>query len=726
MNRRISSWLLGALLAALLAVPAYWLLFAQFMVYDDEGYVLWSLKNYVETGGLYTKVYSQYGPAFFALYDALHHLTGFTFTNENGRWITLFFWCGTALIAGAITARLTRSLVAQLATIALTFAALSAMSSEPIHPGGPLAFLSAIATWCGCDALIRKSDRRLAISAGAIGAIMLLIKVNVGVFLLIASGSWLILHARWREEIRRQLGSVVLLGCVISPLLLMRDRFPDPYFAAFALTFATGSAAVALLLRCHARADTSPRSLMTFASAAVTVAIVVGGVVLARGTSFADLIHGVAIAPFKQTAAYSLAPRFILPTALVGLAGLAMAAWLISRPVLPPRIIVAIASVRLIAVVAIAGIGIDATHQSVSRYLFYIGTVTAWLFAWPLQNERPSTATARLWLAWMFVWQTLHAFPVAGSQVAWGSLLGAPLLVIGAHEAILILFARAPARVRISILLVCVATLVPCLALARTAWVYKNTSAPLNLPGAERLALSPNITQALQAMSRNVILHGNLLFSHPGMFSFNLWTSHPTPTAANVTLWSTLLNEAQQKEIETRLAADPRAVVISQEFVLNHLITHGFAPQGELNRFLVQNFTPAFRVDTYVFWVRQGRVIAPVGTAFLDSAADGRSWEIELITDRDGRMAAWELWTNAAPQLIGRGKFDLARTTIEPINPDRTSMGPTHLLADGVLPGQLSRVRFRLPRIGLPSSDDLELRVLDADGRTLESVPFRR
>ena len=37
------------------------------MAYDDEGYVLVSLKNYSAHGGLYASVYSQYGPFFYLL-----------------------------------------------------------------------------------------------------------------------------------------------------------------------------------------------------------------------------------------------------------------------------------------------------------------------------------------------------------------------------------------------------------------------------------------------------------------------------------------------------------------------------------------------------------------------------------------------------------------------------------------------------------------------------------
>ena len=63
-----------ALAAAGLLVAAAGVMFSAFMFYDDEGYVLLSLRNFAEHGGLYRDVYSQYGPFPFVLYYLLHTL----------------------------------------------------------------------------------------------------------------------------------------------------------------------------------------------------------------------------------------------------------------------------------------------------------------------------------------------------------------------------------------------------------------------------------------------------------------------------------------------------------------------------------------------------------------------------------------------------------------------------------------------------------------------------
>ena len=101
-------WLPFGFLAAIVGVAAGTLLFSTFMIYDDEGYVLFSLKNFAESGGLYERVYSQYGPFFFVFNQALH-FAGLQFTNTDGRLLTFACWLGAAGLCAALVWRSTRS-----------------------------------------------------------------------------------------------------------------------------------------------------------------------------------------------------------------------------------------------------------------------------------------------------------------------------------------------------------------------------------------------------------------------------------------------------------------------------------------------------------------------------------------------------------------------------------------------------------------------------------------
>ena len=97
-------WLPLLLLAAVIGLAASSLLFSTFMIYDDEGYVLLSLKTFAEGGGLYERVYSQYGPFFF-LFNQLLHLAGLQFTNTDRQSLprlALFAGLGVSLLIGLV------------------------------------------------------------------------------------------------------------------------------------------------------------------------------------------------------------------------------------------------------------------------------------------------------------------------------------------------------------------------------------------------------------------------------------------------------------------------------------------------------------------------------------------------------------------------------------------------------------------------------------------------
>src|SRR3954466_10422897 len=116
------------LAAAALTVAAAGMMFSTFMLYDDEGYVLLTLRNFIGHGGLYRDVYSQYGPFPYVFYSVLH-LFGVPITHLAGRLVTLSAWFGTALCATALVWRTTRDLALSLAILAGTFVYLWIMVS---------------------------------------------------------------------------------------------------------------------------------------------------------------------------------------------------------------------------------------------------------------------------------------------------------------------------------------------------------------------------------------------------------------------------------------------------------------------------------------------------------------------------------------------------------------------------------------------------------------------
>ena len=150
--------------------------------------------------------------------------------------------------------------------------------------------------------------------------------------------------------------------------------------------------------------------------------------------------------------------------------------------------------------------------------------------------------------------------------------------------------------------------------------------------GAEALRLEPALATELRVLSVNATAHCDLLFSLPGMFSFNLWTSLPSPTAANVTHWFNLLSPAQQSAVIAQLAAHPRAGLIVERDVLGLITGAGIPVGGPLRDYLYAAFAPAFAAGSHEFWVRRDRSVAP--RPDLGTAPQGRPFFLPISQPR--------------------------------------------------------------------------------------------
>src|SRR3954451_18110599 len=120
--RAVAPWLP----VVLVGVPAaYFQMFTSFARYDDEGYLLVSLSEFVKHGGhLYDQVFSQYGPFYYLFFGGLFRLTGHEVTNDSGRIIVVVIWVATATIYGVAAYRLTARLLVGIAAQLVAFATL--------------------------------------------------------------------------------------------------------------------------------------------------------------------------------------------------------------------------------------------------------------------------------------------------------------------------------------------------------------------------------------------------------------------------------------------------------------------------------------------------------------------------------------------------------------------------------------------------------------------------
>jgi len=733
--RKASPILLCGLIAGLLVWAGAIQLFHRFMIYDDEGYVLISLKNFSLHGSLYDQVYSQYGPAFYLIYDALHRLLGFAWTNTSGRWITLFNWTGTVVSCSLLVRRAGGSWPLVLCVLAESFSFLWIMASEPMHPGSTITLIVAATAWLGWEMLRAGRINAFAVVIAAMGAVLALIKINVGVFLGLSAIFWLVLSMPGERRLRRDV-PLIVLGCVL-PLALMRTRIHDAWaqiFAVFAILSISGA-----VLAAASAARLQPAGLRAWrwlAGTGLAVTALTACLMLPRGTSVAQLWQGVVVGPFRHPGAYAFSPPWLPGTMWLAAAMVGLLLFARRRPD-DRRLTHFIAWLKIAAafVYVYSALQYMDTRQGIQGLCY--GVPLAGLFAWPLDRKNPANEPAdqaRGWLAILLVFQSLHAYPVAGSQLNWGTFLWVPLMALGFEDALRMVrqtFAPAIAAwtrvAAIMVLSLLAVQFTMRFLFVSLSVLASNDNGAIAQPGAEQIYMPAAYSCSVRILSENARVHGDVLFSLPGAYSFNLWTDVETPTLANVTHWFSLLSDDQQQAIIQRLDKADRPVFIVQHTVLADVVQSGVHPKGPLMDYLLASFHRAFAIESYSFWVRNGRSIAPVSTGTLTPAPGDNPNRFQLALTMAPQVG----------QIANMSLFSLKDVDSQPISldPTQTEVTLTPLRLDGTAAGapqpgswpwsidQLSLVTlaFTAPS-PLPPADTIEAILLDAEGNNVASA----
>lgn len=601
-----------------------WLLFTTFMVYDDEGYVLISLKAFAEGGSrLYDSVYSQYGPLFFLSVGGLFDAFGLPFDNTTGRSVTLVLWAASAGFCAALVWRLTRDRTVALFTLVGTFLYLWPIVREPLHPGAWIVCLIAASLWGGSRLIAAGCFTPLAFLFGASGAALLLIKINVGVFFLAGAGAWMVVAYGGRGRT----AALILAGVALTalPFLLMRELLAVEWVRTFAI--ASGAAAGPALLTATLHGAHRPaggREIVVFGAGFLAVTAGVLAVVLAQGTSWDRLLAGVLLEPLRHPHVYRFPldfPQWTLAFALFSIGLFAVCWFFRRRGAIAGNIVVGLRYLLAAGYVMSLFGGFD---LSPFRFVYACAIPAVWALLWPLASLADRSAPlVRNACVLLLIPQSLHAYPVAGSQLSWGTFLIIPILAVAVLEAI-----RRPRResagrfdrIRNHALSLAPAGLLMAV-LLHAAHVFNvrsqllHNSVPLGIPGAERIEVREDLAAAYRAIVANGAVHSGVLFSLPGMYSFNLWTDRPTPTDANATHWFTLLSSSQQESIRARLESDPRACVVVQTQLVSELRAYLDASRSPLLDYLESEFQPLFRTSGFEFRIRNGRSAFPLYTA---------------------------------------------------------------------------------------------------------------
>jgi hypothetical protein len=299
---RAAAALLFGLLVTSTTVFGWYRIYSGVQFYDDEGFVMLSLRLFLRDGGLYDRVYAQYGPAYFLVQWASLGVLRSPVTHDAVRLLTLAHWVGAALFASGAAFRLTRSPFAAALAYLSAFATLIGVANEPAHPQSLCALLIAGIVFAGT--LVETGGRASAtLAAGAVGtgaALLLLTKANLGAYLLLALALTVASSAGRKTFARVGFLAAGVAGLLL-PIGLMWPLLSQGWAVIYCAIVLCSVAATALALAPYVFgiARTPPpteegRHYLTVGLASFLLAsLAVCGVVLTRGTTPAGLLYGV-------------------------------------------------------------------------------------------------------------------------------------------------------------------------------------------------------------------------------------------------------------------------------------------------------------------------------------------------------------------------------------------------------------------------------------------------
>jgi hypothetical protein len=522
-------------------------------------------------------------------------------------------WLAIAAVCAVATYRLTGNPAVTVASQLLVFQTLLPMRNEPPHPGGLLALLVAGVAVTGSATGAARPGLAGAV-IGVLLAVATLMKINVGLLGLLSVTLVLLAGAaRGRAGAARGLRLGVAAAFGLAPVALMAPLAGEPPVAAF-LVLVTGSAlAVAAVVLDTAPAAADPARLraecrgLGVAFAAAAIASV--GWALARGTSPGALLEGLVLGPARQLEAIALFLPVTAPAAAGALAGLGVAlAWIAARRTGRTAGWPATAIEGVVQLAAGAILWLVADERLPGGPLAPLPLL--WLALLPPPGApAPGVVLGRRVLAALAVLQALHAYPVAGSQVAWATFLfvpvGAILIADGWRRSVAALAPRAPwarpagaalALAAVALVAASVHTTGQRLEAAYAAGV------PLGLPGTEGIRVRPGQARLYRVLAATLAARCRTFVTMPGLNSLHLFSGVDPPSARNTTLWVALLSATQQAEVADRLArhAAPVCAVRRPDAAFDGQDT-------PLTRYIRREFVTEFTVGDYAFMMRRAR-----------------------------------------------------------------------------------------------------------------------
>lgn len=588
-----------AISACLVALRiGYYLLGVGFHDYDDEGYMLISLKHYIEGGHLYTQVFSEYGPVFFYVESWLFHLFHHGVTHDAGRHITLLLWFLSSVAAAAFLYRISRSVLIASATGLVMMLLASSMSGEPNHPQ----HLALTVLMLTCCASLLKTPAQFVV-LGALAAALFFIKVNIGIFCFVALFGTLCCVLR-SSLVRKISGLIFLLYFLVGPIALMHRHLHTWASGYCLLSVLCGGSTFVTALYTAPRFATIRSTLPFVALGAVVLsALVLVGTTIQK-TPLHSLIDGILLTPIHHPQFYEvpLNISLLITLCLALLVGIIIGLYLHCRKM--RRSVAWINLVRLFV-----GLCIIAALVLRGRSIIVPAILCLPLGLLPDDAREPTAAEylPRLFISLLAATELLESYPVGASQLV---ISIAPLILwsfICVYDGGRELVRRFPQWNRASGRLPAIGTLVGALlilcveaaVLKGGRWRMHFFTPASTLRGSHSLHLDPAAENLYENLTSSISRNCDMLFTLPGMGSLNLWSGVPAPNGLNDNAWVRFLRPDQQQEILRILQNDPNACAVANFRIESYWNSTAYNASSPLASYIVNDMPRVSSVNDY-------------------------------------------------------------------------------------------------------------------------------
>ncbi|MBL4845103.1 MAG: hypothetical protein JKY65_06240 [Planctomycetes bacterium] len=606
-KRPLAAWLGFFVLLAVVAVPCalegYVGIYSDFRTYDDEGYVMISVAQFVEgKGALYEEIYSNYGPASYLSKGAYYGLTGQKVTHDNNRALTLGYRMLAFGLIGLFVFARTKSHLLAIVAAMNTFLLGEGLNSGPGHPQ-ELGLVLGCAALLLCCVPLKRFPRAVPVGIGLLLSTLVLTKINLGGLL----GFGLVLtliHFLPRRSVWERIGWGVALAGVLLPWILMRNRLGDGWFFSHALLVSWSTALALLALkRSPAPERVEERSVLWALIAFVAGCLVILAITCLSGSSPVAIWKAVIVEPIAFSSKIASPSTLPFPPLLYLVTATAALACLLWGPDSYRKPLVLVLRLTFGLVGCILPLCL-LSPWDVGKAMLFSALPFAWILLIPSprrEGSAPSLARVALVLCAMF--QALVAYPVAGSQVLWASVFLLPAGAISLQDVLGSLKSpTASARARLLSRVGAALALIAFLHFALRSppselLAFRQQRWPLNLPGATQLRFRHREVARLHWIVQNLRAHSATFTSLPGQGSFHFWTGIAPPTGSNVSC-SSLLSEARQSETLTRLLESDRPCLLIDKEAFEEWESYGLPMAGPLFDGSQEHFVERLRLGS--------------------------------------------------------------------------------------------------------------------------------